>query len=62
MNPDRRAEGAGALAGGGELELAPGSFDVIVGSDLVYYWPDVRPLAYTITKLLAPGGACQKQP
>jgi SAM-dependent methyltransferase len=39
-----------------EEEIAKGSFDVVMGSDVIYYHPDSRPLAHVASKLLRPGG------
>ena len=39
-----------------EKASSEGSVDVVVGSDVIYYFPDVRPLSHTVAKLLRPGG------
>ena len=38
-----------------EKASSEGSVDVVVGSDVIYYFPDVRPLSHTVAKLLRPG-------
>jgi len=47
---------SGKLGNEEAASVSPESSDMIIASDVIYYAPDVKPLAHTLMKLLKPGG------